>query len=85
MDNKNHLPFYLRTWFITLLYLTYPFTYFITAIIATLLLVYRYQKRPTLSQEDFIKWKEYESAKIDAATIAVAEQYFESLKIEQNS
>lgn len=52
---KNQLPFYYRTWFISLLFLIAPVTYYIPAIIAINLLLQSRTEFPLLKKDEIEK------------------------------
>ncbi|HEL2551259.1 TPA: DUF4041 domain-containing protein [Streptococcus suis] len=61
--DKNKLPFYYKTWFISLLILITPFTYLITGIVAIVLLSSRNDKYPNLTPAEKEKISAMEQAK----------------------
>lgn len=55
---KSKLPFYYRNWFWIVLFLLGPATYYITTIAAVVLMLAKDEELPSLSKEDYAKYKE---------------------------
>ncbi|MCQ9212250.1 MULTISPECIES: DUF4041 domain-containing protein [unclassified Streptococcus] len=66
---KTTIPFYLQYWFIAILFIMYPFTYFISAIVASIFLARRSEKFPTLHGEKLSEWLSVQDAKSEAENI----------------
>ncbi|HHL9833323.1 TPA: hypothetical protein ACRBSS_001623 [Streptococcus pyogenes] len=58
---KNNLPYYYRTWFISILFLAAPFTLYISAVAAICLLARSRDEFPMLDQEEIEKIKQQAS------------------------
>ncbi|MBG9367627.1 hypothetical protein [Streptococcus sp. NLN64] len=94
---KNQLPFYYRTWFISLLFFISPVTYYIPAIIAMNLLLQSRTEFPLLKKDEIEKEEKLvveaeetlRKAKLDAERLLqVAKEEAESIvreAREQNS
>lgn len=66
---KTNMPFYFQHWFIAILFIIYPLTYFISAIVASVLLARRSEKFPTLYGEKLSEWLSVQDAKSEAENI----------------
>ncbi|MFL4425248.1 DUF4041 domain-containing protein [Streptococcus uberis] len=68
-QNDKKLPFYYRIWFITILFLIAPATFYITALLAAGLMVQFRQDFLMISGDLAVKFKEFEDSKVTAEEI----------------
>ncbi|HFL0971864.1 phage membrane protein [Streptococcus pyogenes] len=78
---KNNLPYYYRTWFISILFLAAPFTLYISAVAAICLLARSRDEFPMLDQEEIEKIKQQASDIISDAEKQKKEVQLEYKKI----
>lgn len=78
---KNNLPYYYRTWFISLLFLAAPFTIYISAVAAISLLARSRDEFPMLDKEEIEKVKQQASDIISDAEKQKTEIQLEYKKI----